>query len=392
MSPPSNPEDSDPDPEKIDYQVNVRSFWERDIPVNVIFQSIQFYELHGPNRMPVAAMNEEQKTKADTYALNRGLPSYRLSITAIPYHKKLAKNSRCGTSAESRTEWMAVEKILTSFDEAGYKGLTVDLLYHYAPTPTGAPITVAPTSSQNQIRRSRTAGNAIVGRIGTTTIAHLEARDLSNSENPDEAGKEALREKWECKDTRCSNHPYYCWVDEGTHWPLNLTEINMWWAAINRGPAGRVTDERPPVSMTTAWMANRKKKELADKRRERATATPFGGPPPTGCHRGYGGHGCGHGHSCSPQLPQLPPQIQLQNFPTHQMKQELLNREHLERAQLTPRGFSETPVPPPRNSSPVEGLMTDFINWMKRKRPEYAADFDEAKHTLMDMGYTTEVI
>ncbi len=69
------------------------------------------------------------------------------------------------------------------------------------------------------------------------------------------------------------------------------------------------------------------------------------------------------------------------------MKQELLNREHLERAQLTLRGFSEIPILPPYNSSPIEGLISDFINQIKRKRPKYAADFDKAKYILIDIGY-----
>ncbi len=68
-----------------------------------------------------------------------------------------------GTSAISRAEWVAVGKSLASFYEDGCTGLAVDLLYHFAPTPTGA---AAPASSQN--RRSE-ASSAIVGRVGKTT-------------------------------------------------------------------------------------------------------------------------------------------------------------------------------------------------------------------------------
>ncbi len=135
--------------------------------------------------------------------------------------------------------------------------------------------------------------------------------------------------------------------------------------------------------MLTKWNTERTKKEAADKRRERtAPATPFGPPIASG-------HGCGYGPGYS--SPQLPPHMQLQNIRTSQMEQELDTRKLFERAKMNQRGVSYTPLPS-RNSSPVEGNLADYVNWIKKMRPEYAADFRIAKNVLMGVGYTTEVI
>jgi len=45
-----------------------------------------------------------------------------------------------------------------------------------------------------------------------------------------------------------------------------------------------------------------------------------------------------------------------------------------------------------RGSSPVEGSLPEFIEWMKELKPEYTKDFDNARDVLIDRGYTTDII
>jgi len=74
--------------------------------------------------------------------------------------------------------------------------------------------------------------------------------------------KKAFRRKWKCKEPRCQNRPYYCWVDEGDmHWPLETGDVNLWYGAISRDTSGRMTDKRPPLSITERWTREKSKEE-----------------------------------------------------------------------------------------------------------------------------------
>lgn len=81
-----------------------------------------------------------------------------------------------------------------------------------------------------------------------------------------------------------------------------------------------------------------------------------------------------------------------------------LQRELDERyeARLPPRRYSSTPSRPSATpatparelirSSPVEGDLVDYIEWLKRRKPLYLDDLDDALNKLLDGGFSTELI
>jgi hypothetical protein len=45
-----------------------------------------------------------------------------------------------------------------------------------------------------------------------------------------------------------------------------------------------------------------------------------------------------------------------------------------------------------RNSSPVEGELAEFIGWLCARHPEFTEAYKKALDTLMEEGYTTDII
>ncbi len=161
----------------------MKSYWEKE--ANVIHQEIKFYELNSDKSMYIHGIHADEKKRANEYGLQRLHAAYCISVTAVPYHNKLSKNSRSSTSALDVLEWCSVDTLLLSFVQNGYKGLTVDLIYHYARSPTG--VIDSPPSTQTANRRVATT--ATIGSVGNTTLTHLLAREDSNAEHPAEAEK-----------------------------------------------------------------------------------------------------------------------------------------------------------------------------------------------------------
>jgi hypothetical protein len=49
-------------------------------------------------------------------------------------------------------------------------------------------------------------------------------------------------------------------------------------------------------------------------------------------------------------------------------------------------------LPPHRDSSPVEGELAEFIGWLGARHPEFTDAYQKALDTLIDEGYTTDII
>lgn len=45
------------------------------------------------------------------------------------------------------------------------------------------------------------------------------------------------------------------------HWPLETGDVNLWYGAISRDTSGRMTDKRPPLSITERWTREKSKEE-----------------------------------------------------------------------------------------------------------------------------------
>lgn len=254
----------------------------------------------------------------------------------------------------------------------------------------------------------------------------MQEREIRN-ESPAKKLHEEILAMWRCTDKRCQNNntpEAYCWIDNASSHIFFTTKwAKVWASTVLRDDTGRITKQTPPVTLISDMRAYTKKQLKSNKQeqqKEQQTGTPFPfgsypqATPPYNQYNAFGG--AFQQPAPVPYLPygrpfaspiQLPPTLPytLQNVRTSELQKELEERAQelsglQSRSMTTPIRASRTSRPsatPGRQvdlrSSPVEGDLADFIEWIKKRRPRNeTADYDDAYNKLMDEGLTTDLI
>lgn len=154
--------------------------------------------------------------------------------------------------------------------------------------------------------------------------------------------------------------------------------------------------------MKKRWEELEKLAHRCEKRHEKEEATPFGPTPtpppaphswgaPPAPYSSYGAYG---------YMPPPPPPTPLPNlslFRTSALEAEIYVRKpsrHRERSVTRESSRSMTrfvtPSPALRGSSPVDGDIAEYVDWIKPKMHDrYIRQLEDAKQKLLDEGYTT---
>lgn len=228
------------------------------------------------------------------------------------------------------------------------------------------------------------------------TNRQLAALEESNATDPEAASTQEILERWECHKRTCDNNGQHCWVNEKRiHYPLSADDAALWWGSIKLDVSKRLDKEKPPATMRKRWEEARVKSERKKRRQQKDEAIPFGPPPPASYAPGWGQ---------PPTTYVLPPPVQpmapppLSSIRTSQLEAELHVRKTLERRESVfyrqpSRSRSSTTFatsPPLRGSSPVDGDVAEYIEWIKPKlHPRDEDTLEDAKNKLLDKGYTT---
>lgn len=237
--------DVEDEAETVPYQVRILSFWMKKTAS--ICSETKSYEIDGLKPFSLRQTIKDYQTKATKYAIERGQPAYQVTVTATPFHEKLAGTKRWPHSMDDTSDWETIEGELKKFFKANKDELTVELLIQWAPTPTGeaVPLTYLsqPGTTTVPITGSGTGAgisslisgsNGLVNRNNPTNrqLADLE---VSNTANPAAASLQDLLKRWECHKSICEKR--HCWVsEEGIHYELNGDDAALWWGKIKTDP------------------------------------------------------------------------------------------------------------------------------------------------------------
>ena len=280
-------------------------------------------------------------------------------------------------------------------------------VFHWAPHPTGQVVAVAPNSTQQNLTALPITGSGTEAGVASShriamannpTNRQLAAVTQLNELDRDAANIQDIFNRWSCTKHECSNKSKYCWVnDEGRHYRVTPEDARVWWGSIKNDPSKRLSKEVPPQSMIKTWDDTRKLAERRKKREQKDEAIPFG-PALSAGYTGWGPStpaygGCGYGLPTAP--PMAPPP--LQSIRTSQLEAELNTRGSLQlRERSSTRQISRSATrdigasPPLRDSSPVDGDIAEYIDWIKPKlHPSTEYDLDDAMNKLLDEQHTT---
>ena len=397
-----------PGDERIAYAVRIRAFWEKDKEVNWICNSVENYDLDGINSIDLIQLHARIDIRATVYARNRNLPSYRVGERAVVQHEKTTLANQITISPVDLAAWSDIDEEIRSI-HAGGKTPFVGLIYHYARTHNGEATSTASNQPTAQQQRGPILTGSGTSSSHITTNNQLLQREISHQDRPEEVAQEALVQRWRCKDKMCEDIQKICWIDEKdekrTHHELLSEDIRLWYGAVSKDTSGRLGIEEPPTSLRERLLrrhTNKEKNRLGANK----TVQPNSMPPPTLPASAYTPYRIPP-YPITYSLPQPSPQLpspatpQLNTIRTSALTAELASRGVY--IDPTPPSRYRTESAPPRRpsaspyprdvlrSSPIEGDLAEFIQWMKLKKSVVKNDFDEAYNKLMDEGYTTEI-
>ena len=395
------------------FELYTRAFWEKDVSTNIIFAGSELHSFSGDKDLSITKHHAKISEDAGIYALKRDLPSYLVSVLAIPSHGKLPKSKQQGVLAKDSTQWGSVLLTLQRWSEDGFIQLKVDLIYHFARNPTGE---LPPVSKAGQpVSKAVITGSTIpVQSSHIPTTNQLLQREAAHTVSPGEAEFEALLAKWACNSHICPNKGFYCYVDkvDGKHLKLDAMTAKQWNTLISSDPSGRLSDNEPPDQIRRK-LQKMYENERKNEKKQASKGLPFSGMPPPAWAAStgpltYSPYQLPYqlGPYPLPPPPPLPitssPTTHLSSIRTSALKAELANRgvegterQSRSRSSSTRRrsrsSTSYTPYPEQR-SSPVEANLDEYIKWMKKRNKTFAADYEKAYEILLDQGYTTDTI
>ena len=386
----------------VPYQVWILSFWIKK--ATIICGELKSYDINGLEPFSLRRVFKEHQEEDSKYALERRLPAYRVSVTATPFYEKLAVTRRYPQSIDDISNWDLIEGQLDEFFKVNKHELKVEMLLHWAPTSTGDAIAAAPSLQSIAVALPITGSgteagvsslsSGIVSRNNSTN-RQLAVLKESNATDPEAASTQEILERWECHKRTCDNNGQYCWVNEkGMHYPLSADDATLWWGSIKLNVSKQLDKEKPPATMRKRWEEARIKGERKKRRQQKDEAISFG-PPPSASYPGWGQ---------PPATYVLPPPVQpmvpppLSSIRTSQLEAELQVRKTLKRRESVfyrqpSRSRSSTifaTSPPHSGSSPFDGDVAEYIEWIKPKlHPRDKDNLKDAKNKLLDQDYTT---